>query len=136
MLNKMTIQGRLTRDPELRHTQSGTAVASFTLAWSEKYKENEQKLFLPCVAWGHNGEFASRYFTKGQEAIAEGKLTTRHWQDKNGNNRETVELIVDKLHFCGAKKDGGSSYGCNSVSQEPVPLVYEEVNYDDGELPF
>lgn len=104
MLNHATIQGRLTRDPELRQTQNGTPVAGFTVAWSEKYKETEQKLFMPCVAWGKQGEFVSNYFVKGQETIVEGKLITRKWEDKNGNNRETVELIVDRIHFCGSKQ--------------------------------
>lgn len=113
MLNHATIQGRLTRDPELRQTQSGMSVAGFTVAWSEKYKETEQKLFMPCVAWGKQGEFVANYFVKGQETIVEGKLVTRKWEDKNGNNRETVELIVDRIHFCGPKQDragGGTDW--------------------------
>lgn len=104
MLNKTIIQGRLTRDPELRATQSGTPVAGFTVAWSEKYKEAEQVVFIPCVAWGKLGELVSRYFAKGQEALVEGKLVTRHWEDKQGNKRETIELIAERVHFCGPKK--------------------------------
>lgn len=104
MINKMIIQGRLTKDVELRHTQSGVAVASFTVAWSEKRNNSENKLFLPCVAWRNSAEFASKYFSKGQEVVVEGKLTSRKWTDKEGNNRETVELTVDQLHFCGGKK--------------------------------
>lgn len=112
MLNNATIQGRFTKDPDLRATQSGTSVVGFTVAWSEKYKDREQKLFMPCVAWGSQAEFISKHFRKGQEAIVEGKLTSRQWQDKNGNNRETVELIADHVHFCGPKQDSGSSeYG-------------------------
>lgn len=111
MLNHATIQGRLTRDPELRQTQNGTPVAGFTVAWSKKYKETEQKLFMPCVAWGKQGEFVSNYFSKGQETIVEGKLVTRKWEDKNGNNRETVELIVDRIHFCGPKQDSAGRAG-------------------------
>ena len=113
MLNHATIQGRLTRDPELRQTQSGTPVAGFTVAWSEKYKENEQKLFMPCVAWGKQGEFVANYFVKGQETTVEGKLVTRKWEDKNGNNRETVELIVDRIHFCGPKQDRDTGYSAD-----------------------
>ena len=134
-LNKITLQGRMTRDPELRQTQSGTPVASFTLAWSETYNNNEQKLFLPCVAWKNNAEFASRYFSKGSEVIAEGKLTSRKWQDRDGNNRETIELIVDRLHFCGPKREAG---GDGSNSPEPEysgPQGFADIA-DDSDLPF
>jgi single-strand DNA-binding protein len=104
MLNKITLQGRLTADPSLRHTPNNVPVASFTVAWSEKRGNSENKLFLPCVAWRNTGEFAAKYFTRGQECVVEGKLTSRKWTDKDGNNRETVELIVDQMHFCGGKK--------------------------------
>lgn len=140
MVNKMVLQGRLTRDVELRRTQSGTAVAGFTVAWSEKYGENEQKLFMPCVAWKGTAEMASRYFSKGQELAVEGKLTTRKWQDKEGNNRETIELIVERMHFCGAKKeDGQQSQGKAAgagVSVYPEPGEFAEIGEEDGELPF
>lgn len=125
-LNRVAIQGRMVRDVELRRTNSGTAVASFTVAWSEKYKETERKLFLPCVAWGNQAEVASKWFPKGAELIAEGYLTSRQWQDKNGNNRETIELTVDRLHFCGAKKESGTSNASEG---------FTEVE-DDGDLPF
>ena len=126
MLNKVALQGRLTRDVELRRTNSGTAVASFTVAWSEKHGETEQKLFLPCVAWKGTAEMAAKWFTKGQEVIVEGKLTSRKWQDKEGNNRESIELIVDRMHFCG--KRGEQSAGAASEG-------FAEIE-DDGELPF
>ena len=134
-LNKITLQGRMVRDPELRSTQSGTPVASFTIAWSETYNNNEQKLFLPCVAWKNNAEFASRYFSKGSEVIAEGKLTSRKWQDRDGNNRETIELIVDRLHFCGPKREA-SGDGSNSPEPEySEPQGFAEIE-DEGDLPF
>lgn len=140
-LNKITLQGRMTKDPELRQTQSGTPVASFTLAWSEKFNDSEQKLFLPCVAWKGNAEFASRYFSKGSEVIAEGKLTSRKWQDRDGNNRETIELIVDRLHFCGPKRETGGEYGSPDMGySEPdtgcsEPEGFKEIE-EDGDLPF
>ena len=129
MINKTIIQGRLTKDVELRHTQSDVPVASFTVAWSEKRGNSENKVFLPCVAWRSSAEFASKYFGKGQEIVVEGKLTSRKWQDKDGNNRETVELIVDQLHFCGSKKDGGIVDPLDS---------FVEVGADDNgsDLPF
>lgn len=132
-VNKTIIQGRLVRDPELRRTQSGTAVASFTVAWSEKYKETERKLFLPCVAWKSSAEFVSNYFSRGSEIIVEGSLTSRQWQDKNGNNRETVELVADHLHFCGPKKD---SQPYNAGPSTQAAEDYAVLEDDDRELPF
>ena len=129
MVNKTVIQGRLTRTPELRYTNTGTPVTSFTVAWSEKYGDKERKLFLPCVAWKHTAEFAAKYFDKGSELVAEGRLTSRKWQDNNGNNRETVELVVDELHFCGAKRTG--------VNVEEYPeATFVEIAEEDGEFPF
>ena len=133
MLNHTTLQGRLTRDPELRNTQSGTPVCSFTVAWSEKYKETETKLFLNCTAWRGTGEMVSRYFVKGKEIVVEGKLSTRDWEDKDGNKRSSIELTVDRVHFCGSKGDSAST-GCASASA-PVQDEYTEIE-DDGELPF
>ena len=104
MLNHTAVQGRLVRDPELRYTQSQTPVYSFTVAWSEKIKDSETKLFLPCVAWRGTAELVSKYWHKGQEIIVDGKLTTRQWQDKEGNNRSSTELTVQNVHFCGPKE--------------------------------
>lgn len=134
MINKTILQGRLVAAPELRSTQGGKPVASFTLAWSEKYGEREQQCFLPCVAWGKTGEHASRYFVKGQEAAAEGKLVTRKWQDQNGNNRATTELIVDQIHFCGPKRDS-DTYSQNDDPQDQNS-GFREVDEQDGDLPF
>lgn len=139
MLNLTVIQGRLTKDVELRHTQSGTAVASFTVAWSEKYKEQERKLFLPCVAWSGTAEFISKYFSKGDQIIIDGYLTTRDWTDSNGNKRQTIELTVDKAHFAGAKSQSDST--AFPVAQS-APIVeadepeFEEIMLDDEPLPF
>lgn len=131
-VNKTIIQGRLVRDPELRRTQSGTAVASFTVAWSEKHKETERKLFLPCVAWKNSAEFVANYFSKGSEIVVEGSLTSRQWQDKNGNNRETVELVVDRLHFCGPKRDSQPT----DYTRGPSAAADYAVMEDDSDLPF
>ena len=130
--NRTISQGRLVRDPELRRTQSGTAVASFTVAWSEKHKETERKLFLPCVAWKNSAEFVANYFSKGSELVVEGSLTSRQWQDKTGNNRETVELAVDRLHFCGPKRDSQPTAYTRGHSAAADYSVME----DDGGLPF
>ena len=125
MLNKAIIQGRLTKDPELRTTQSGTSVASFTVAWSEEYNGNEKKLFLNCVAWKNTAEMLAKFFSKGKEIVVEGTLGSRSWEDKDGNKREVIELTADRLHFCGPKES------------KPIaaPSGYEEIE-DDGDLPW
>lgn len=131
MLNHTILQGRLTRDPELRNTQSGTPVCSFTVAWSEKYKETETQLFLDCTAWRGTGEMVSKYFSKGKEIIVEGKLSTRKWKDKEGNNRTSTEMTAERVHFCGPKDGGGFA---------PAPVDahsdFPEIGEEDGELPF
>lgn len=124
-INKTIVHGRLCAAPELRRTNSGTAVASFTLAWSEKFKDTERKLFLPCVAWANNGEFVSKFFGKGDEAVVEGILSSRKWQDKNGNNRETIELTVDRVHFCGGKRERVAD-----------AVEFHEVDASEEVLPF
>lgn len=126
MVNLMILQGRLCDEPEMRTTQSGTPVCSFRVAWSEKYKDRETKLFLSCTAWGSTGEMVSKYFSKGKEIVVEGKLSTRDWEDKQGNKRQSVELTVERVHFCGPK-DG--------ASPASSPATFTEID-DDGRLPF
>lgn len=134
MVNHMVLQGRLVADPELRTTQSGTSVCSFRVAWSEKYKETETKLFLSCTAWRGTGEMVSKYFTKGREILVEGKLSVRDWEDRDGNKRQSIEMTVDKVHFCGPKPSEGSN-APESGYAPPVSPSYEDLE-DDGELPF
>lgn len=141
MLNRTIIMGRLTRDPELRRTQSGTAVASFALAVERDFKGRDtgEKAadFIDIVAWRQTAEFISRYFTKGRLAVVEGRLQTRSYEDKSGNKRKAVEVLADNVYFADSRKDGGST---------PSPAAYEapagkpgefaELSDDDGELPF
>ena len=127
-INKTIVQGRMVRDPEIRHTQSGKAVGSFTIAWSEKYGETENKLFLPCVVWDKHAEFIAKSFAKGQEIIVEGRLGSRQWTDKGGNKRETIELSVDRAHFCGPKVDG--------AKPAATPQQFTEIDDDGDSLPF
>lgn len=135
MVNKLILQGRLVADPELRHTQSGVAVCSFRVAWSKKYKETETKLFLSCTAWRGTGELVAKHFTKGKEILLEGSLSTRSWQDNDGNNRQTTELTVDQVHFVGSKSDGGG--GAYQPSEPNVSGAdFTELDGYDGELPF
>lgn len=138
MINKTVLQGRLVRDPELRTTQSGVEIVSLTIAWSEKYKDVESKLFLKCTAWRQTGVFINTYFKKGQEICVEGKLETRSYQDKDGNNRSVTELIVDKAHFCGKKSDGQDSTPQQSQQSFNVDGLgsFEDIDANPSDLPF
>ena len=120
MLNHITLMGRLTRDPELRRTGSGIAVASFTVAVDRDFggrdggeKETD---FIDCVAWRQTGEFVSKYFTKGRMIVVSGRLQIRSWTDKDGNKRRTAEVVADNVYFGDSKRDneGGNAYGGNS----------------------
>ena len=106
MVNRTILQGRLCADPEMRRTNNGTAVCSFRVAWSETIKDRETKLFLNCVAWQGTAELICKYWYKGKEILLEGKLSTREYQDKNGNDRSVTEMTVDRVHFCGKNEDG------------------------------
>ena len=107
-LNVCTIMGRLTRDPELRRTGSGVAVASFTLAVDRDYnpKDGGEKEtdFIDCIAWRGAGEFVSKYFSKGSMAIVSGRLQVRTWTDKDGNKRRSTEVVAENVYFGEAKK--------------------------------
>ena len=107
MLNKIVLMGRLTRDPELRRTQSGTAVASFTLAVDRDYKPQDGERetdFIDIVAWRGTAEFVSKYFTKGRMAVVEGRLQVRDWTDKDGNKRRSTEVVADNVYFGDSKR--------------------------------
>jgi single-strand DNA-binding protein len=129
MLNKIFIMGRLTKDPDLRHTQSGLAVASFTVAVDRDYSgADKQTDFINCVAWRKTGEFVSQYFSKGSMIIVEGSLQNRQYTDKDGNNRTVSEVIADSVYFGESKRQ-----------QETAPrpqASFEELAEDDGDLPF
>ena len=126
MLNKIFLIGRLTRDPELRRTQSGTPVASFALAVDRDFKaQNGEKEtdFIDVVAWRNKAEFVSKYFTKGRMAVVEGRLQIRDWTDKDGNKRKAAEVIADNVYFGDAKKDAVADQGFAEIE-------------DDGDIPF
>ena len=120
MLNHIVIMGRLTRDPELRRTGSGIAVASFSVAVDRDFgkSENGEKEtdFIDCVAWRQTGEFVSKYFTKGRMIVVSGRLQVRSWTDKDGNKRRTAEVVADNVYFGDSKResDGGNAYGGNT----------------------
>lgn len=131
MLNKCAIMGRLTHDPELRHTQSGTAVASFTLAVERDFKDDSGTRatdFIDCVAWRNIADFVSKYFTKGMMAIVSGRLQIRTWKDKDGNNRRTAEVVADSVYFGEAKRSDRSEAAQTSG--------FAELSDDDGDIPF
>ena len=120
MLNHITIMGRLTRDPELRRTGSGIAVASFTVAVDRDFGGRDggerETDFIDCVAWRQTGEFVSKYFTKGSMMVVSGRLQIRNWNDKDGNKRRSAEVVADNVYFGESKRgnEGNSSYGGNT----------------------
>ncbi len=164
MLNRIILMGRLTRDPELRRTQSGVAVASFSLAvdrdFADKSTGTRATDFIDIVAWRGTAEFVSKYFSKGRMAVVEGRLQIRDWQDRDGNKRRSAEVVADNIYFGESRRDSdGGSYGNrsagsygggnsnsyapaapqnNSYSAPSAPVVSEfsELSDDDGELPF
>ena len=109
MLNHITLMGRLTRDPELRRTGSGIAVASFTIAvdrdFSDKQSGEKETDFIECVAWRQTGEFVSKYFTKGRMIVVSGRLQVRKWKNKDGENRYSTEVVADNCYFGDSKKE-------------------------------
>ena len=162
MLNHITIMGRLTRDPELRRTGSGVAVASFTVAVDRDFSgrdggERETDV-IDCVAWRQTGEFVSKYFTKGSMIVVSGRLQIRNWNDKDGNKRRTAEVVADNVYFGESKRNsdggnyagnsyGGNTYGGNTYNA-PAPSYggysapaapasdFAMLDDDDAQLPF
>ena len=133
MLNKIILMGRLTRDPELRRTQSGTAVASFTLAVDRDYKSQDGERetdFIDVVAWRGTGEFVSKYFTKGRMAVVEGRLQVRDWKDKDGAKRRSTEVIADNVYFGDSKRSESGTPAETSGEFQELP------DEEKGELPF
>lgn len=138
MLNHIVIMGRLTRDPELRRTGNGIAVASFTLAvdrdFADKNSGEKETDFIDCVAWRSTGEFVSKYFRKGSMAVVSGKLQIRAWTDKDGNKRRSAEVIADNVYFGDSKKSESGDAGSYPTSA-PVQ-DFAPIEDDDSQLPF
>ena len=123
MLNKIILMGRLTRDPELKRTQSGTAVANFSLAVDRDFKSQsgeKETDFIDIVAWRATAEFVSKYFTKGRMAVVSGKLQIRSWADKDGNKRRTAEVIADNVYFGDSKNESASAQAAVNPYQAPA----------------
>ena len=167
MLNHIVIMGRLTRDPELRYTQSGTPVASFTVAVDRDYTGQDggrETDFIDCVSWRQGAEFVDKYFFKGSMIVVDGRLQSRKWQDRDGNNRTSWEIITDHTYFGEKKRDdqprsdysGSGNYTPPPRASQPASSTrppagsnsgydaggnyhqgtFQELDDDDGELPF
>jgi len=153
MLNHIVLMGRLTRDPELRHTQQGTAVASFSLAVDRDFGSRDgekQTDFIDIVAWRSTAEFVSKYFTKGRMAVVSGRLQIRDWTDKEGGKRRSAEVVADNVYFGDSRRDGapGGEYaqtapasggyggGSNAYTAPVTGSDFAELEDDDGDLPF
>ena len=159
MLNHIVLMGRLTRDPELRRTGSGVAVASFSLAVDRDYAAQgaeKETDFVDIVAWRNTAEFVSKYFTKGRMAVVEGRLQIRDWKDREGNNRRSAEVVADNVYFGDSKRDNaegsfnqtqGYAQSFNQVpQQQPAYQAPQNVSSaasdfsmlsdDDPDLPF
>ena len=128
MLNRIEYQGRFTRDIELKQTQSGISYTEFTLAWSEKYKEVESKCFLRCKAWRNTADFLSRFFSKGDQVLVEGRMQTEEWE-KDGEKQSRTICIVDKVHFCGSKNE-------EKANNDSINAFVAVPETDLEELPF
>lgn len=138
MLNKVILMGRITTDPELKHTPSNVAVCTFSLAVNRRFNRNETD-FIDVVTWRQQAEFVSKYFAKGQQMALVGALQTRTWEDKNGNKRKSVEVVADEVYFADSKRTSGN----NSSRDEALPFDFSGGNAfseiedeDDGNLPF
>lgn len=135
-MNKVILMGRPVRDPEVRYTQSGVAVASFTLACDRRYAkqgEERQADFIACVAWNKTAEFVGQYVKKGQRIALDGRIETRSYDDKNGNKRYVTEVIAENVEFAQSKNEGGA--------QAPAPTAPSSnidgfIPVDDEHLPF
>ena len=141
MLNKIIIMGRLTRDPELRRTGSGTSVTSFSLACDRDFKSqsgDKETDFIDVVAWKNTAEFVSKYFSKGRMAVVDGRLQIRDWTDKAGNRRTTAEVVADNVYFADSKRsesNDNQKENFNALSGR-VSDDFVPISEEDGEIPF
>ena len=139
MLNHIVIMGRLTKDVELRRTNTGTAVASFTLAVDRDFGEKETD-FIEVVAWRQTAEFVSKYFSKGRMAVVSGRLQIRSWNDKDGNKRKTAEVVADNVYFGDSKKDDQENRpfvgGGRRANDSEMMGSFEPLDEPDFRLPF
>ncbi len=141
MINKAILMGRLTRDPELRHTNSGTPVCSFSIAINNGYGENAQTDFVNCVAWNKTAEFVSKYFAKGRMIIVIGRISSRSWDGPDGKKNYATEVVANEVAFGESKRDGGDYSSQGTVAPESIPsMPMEDGGFSpldtDDDLPF
>ena len=139
-LNRIVLMGRLTRAPELRHTQQGTSVASFTLA-VDRPGQNKITDFIDIVAWKNTADFVASYFSKGRMAVVEGRLQIREWTDNNGNKRRNAEVVADNVYFGDSRRDDAGAPANSPAAPTPVQTYgnnFTEAaeHYGDDDLPF
>ena len=136
-MNKVILMGRLTKDPELKYTQAGVAVCSFSVAVNRRYvKEGEERQadFINIVTWRQQAEFVSKYFTKGQMINLCGSLQTRTWEDNNGIKHYATEVVADEINFCGDNRNS-SNNTYSSFNEQDLSRGYSSENTND-DLPF
>ena len=132
MLNVVALQGRLARDPELRQTTAGRSVCNFTIACDAGKERTD---WFDVVAWEKSAEFICKYFQKGSMILLEGRLQSRKYQDKNGNNRTAVEVEAESVNFCGGKQENGGAPAAAKAEKAAEPEGFAPIP-DDGDLPF
>ena len=135
MINTVALMGRLTYEPELKSTNSGTSVTRFQLAVDRNYqasgKEREAD-FIDCVAWGKTAEFVNSWFHKGQMMALTGEIQTRNFTDKDNNKRKSVEVVANNVSFCGAKENGTQARTLPDINENNVEMLDD----NDEDLPF
>ena len=139
-MNRVTIMGRLTKDPELRRTGNGIAVVSFSIAVERDHSSKEDGTketdFFYVTAWRSTAEFAAKYLSKGRMIGVDGRLQSRSYEDKNGNRRDVVEIMADRMYFADSNRDNRPSAGTTGAYQPEEPTNFAEMSGDDEELPF
>lgn len=118
MLDKVLVQGRLTRDPALKKTSADVSVCNFTIAVNRKYGKEENTYFFDVVAWRRTAEFVAQYFSKGQQILIDGELTSRNWEDKEKKKRTSIEIVANEIHFCDSGSSTKNTYNNDYVGEE------------------
>ena len=139
MLNRAILMGRLVADPELRSTQNGTPVITFTLAVNRNFSrsgEQAQTDYIDIVAWRNTAEFVSKWFTKGMQVAVSGRIQTRTWEDKQGQKRKSVEVVADEVFFAESKRDGTQRQNSAEPFELENPAASSPTPEDDSDLPF
>lgn len=139
-MNIVILKGRLTKDPEIKTTNSDTKVCSFSIAVNRRFSKENEADFINCTAWRQTAEFIHKYFAKGQEICINGNLQVRKWEDKDGNVRYATDVVVDNAEFCGSKKDGSMANGSLVADENKYKLINDDFlgnpMVDNSDLPF